>query len=180
MFSIIFSWIVLIFLLLLNLFLLWGLFGFFRGALSGAPFIPTGNDVVQKMIAFAGEVKGKKIYDLGCGDGRIVFAAEKMGAIAVGVEISFPIYCLAVFRRFLAKSHATFFRASLWNVDISDADVVFLYLLPEMMKKFEKEKYPTLKKGCIIISHGFSLGDIPAEKIEVLGLGKRVLKIVKE
>ncbi len=174
------SLVLLLLILFLNLFLLWGIFGFFRGAVSGAPFVPSGNDMVEIMMQLAGDLKNKRVYDLGCGDGRIVFSAAKKGAIATGVEISFPIFLLARLLQRLKKSDAQIIHASLWDVDLRNADVVFLYLLPAMMKRFEQEKYPTLKKGCIIISHGFSVGEIIPDEVLQVGVGKRALKIVKK
>lgn len=108
------------------------------------------------MIELAGDMKNKNIYDLGCGDGRLVFASSLKGANAIGIEISYFVYLLALLRKWFTQSSGKIKRKSLWDENLENADIIFLYLLPAMMKKFEIEKIPTLKKGCRIISNGFS------------------------
>lgn len=169
---------IIIILLILNLSIIWGVVGFFYGAGSGAPFIPSGNAMVEEMIQIAGNLQNKKIYDLGCGDGRIVFAAEKKGANAIGIEIAYPVYTIARIRKWIKKSHATFKNKSLWNEDLSKADVIFLYLLPPMMKRFAEEKVPTLHSGTKIISHGFELPGHTPEYVKTFGPGKRILRYI--
>lgn len=92
--------------------------------------------------------KGKKVYDLGCGDGRLVIGAAKIaGVTGVGFEISPPVYLLAfIFRNLLNGFIATIYFKSFWNKDLSDADVVFLYLLPKAMKKLVEKFNKELKK----------------------------------
>lgn len=167
--------IVLLGILLINGFFLWIGLGFFRGAIAGAPFVPTGNKTVEEMISLAGNISHKKIYDLGCGDGRIVFAAAKKGANAIGIELSYPIYLLALFKKKLMKSNASIIHASLWDIDVSDADIIFVYLLPAMMKKFEQEKYPTLAKGAIVISNGFKFSSLSPFLEIKKGKGKQII-----
>lgn len=152
-------WIVIVLVCALLFFFSLGVLGFFIGTILGAPFVPTGSKTVEKMLCSLGDINGKKVYDLGCGDGRLVFAAEKKGATAVGVEISLPVFLFAKLRKFFSASKSEVLLASLWKTDISDADIVLVYLLPKMMKKFREEKFPTLKKGAILVSHGFALPD---------------------
>jgi len=104
--------------------------------------------------------------DLGCGDGRIVFRAEKeFGAIAEGYEISVFVWLLAQSNRILKRAKSKIYRRNFFTADLSKADVVFCYLLPEVMQelvpKFQKE----LKKGARIISASFSLPGWQARKI---------------
>ncbi len=156
-----------------------GFIGFFTGAVSGAPFVPTGSKTVEKMIRFANIKASEKVYDLGCGDGRIVFEASRLGANAVGIEISFPVYWFALLRKKIFKEKGEIRRGSLWDVDISDADVIFVYLLPKMMKRFSELKISTLQKGTRIISHGFELpGYTPVEIIAREGSQGRILKYI--
>lgn len=155
-----------------------GVFGFFRGATAGAPFVPTEKTVVELMISVVQPLDGKKIYDIGCGDGRIVFAAEKAGAIAIGIEISYTIYLLACFRKWMKRSKAILVHQSLWDADLSDADVIFVYLLPKMMQRFEKEVVPKLKPSCRIVSHGFTLPNktpLIQKELSSFGLATSVL-----
>jgi hypothetical protein len=130
--------------------------GFFR-----SPFVPSNRITVDKMLRLAKIKKGERIFDLGCGDGRIVFAAEKRGAIAVGYEISRFVWFLSQIRRWLTKSQSEIRCENFFQANLRQADVVFCYLLPHVMKdlkpKFEKE----LKRGARVISAGFSIPDWP-------------------
>ncbi|MEI7511387.1 MAG: 50S ribosomal protein L11 methyltransferase [Candidatus Peregrinibacteria bacterium] len=172
-----FIFLILFLIVSLNILVFLGFIGFFSGAVAGAPFVPSGPKTVQRMIAFAHIKPGEKVYDLGCGDGRIVFAATKMGAHAVGVEISIFVYCLALIRKKFFHVQGEIRHESLWDTDISDADIIFVYLLPEMMKRFGAEKIPTLKKGARIISHGFALPGLePQEILEREGGLGRILQ----
>ena len=134
----------------------------------GAPWVPTPMIAVQKMIKEAKLKKGKKVYDLGCGDGRLVIEAAKIvGVTGVGFEISPPVYLLAFLRNLLNGFIATIYFKSFWNKDLSDADVVFLYLLPKAMKKLVEKFNKELKKGTLIISYAFQLKDLVlVKKIE--------------
>ena len=134
-----------------------GIISFFGGAIAGAPFVPSSKKVVEEMILLAGDMQEKNVYDLGCGDGRLVFAASRKGARAIGVEISLFVATLANIRKYITGERGIIHHGSLWDENLEDADIIFVYLLPNMMKRFAEIQVPTLKKGCIIISHGFAL-----------------------
>jgi ribosomal protein L11 methylase PrmA len=123
----------------------------------GAPWVPTPIEAVRKMLKEAKIKKGQKVYDLGCGDGRFVIEAAKQGAKGIGFEISPLIWLLAITRNTLNGLPAKILLKSFWNRDLSDADVICLYLLPKSMpslvKKFKKE----LKKGTLIVSYAFQV-----------------------
>ncbi len=171
-----FFYFIIAIIIVINIFLAIGIFSFFKGALYGAPFVPTRKKIMEKMMELAGNMKNKNIYDLGCGDGRLVFAASEKKANAIGLEISYPVYFLALARKFFTHSSGEIKHKSLWDENLENADVIFLYLLPKMMKKFEQEKIPTLKKGCKIISNGFSFPNIkPIQEIKISSLQGRVL-----
>lgn len=127
------------------------------------PYVPTPMNVVDIMLEMAGAGPGDVLYDLGSGDGRIViqalteFGVEK----AVGVDID-PIR--------IAESHenaqeagirhrATFVQADLFEVDFTDADVVTLYLLPEVNKRLRPVLLERLEPGTRVVSHMFDMDD---------------------
>jgi len=151
--------LILLIILLVNFFLLCSFLGFFVSSSAGAPFVPTGKKIARKMIELANVQPGEKVFDLGCGDGRLVFLAAEKGANATGIEISYPIFLWAKWLRKTGKKDGTLLHGSMWKTDVSNADVIFTYLFPKMMARFDREIYPTLKKGCRIITHGFALKD---------------------
>ena len=148
----------LVFALLMIVAMVWFMYFFIAGFFR-SPFVPSNRITVDKMLRLAEIKKGEHVFDLGCGDGRIVFAAEKLGAVAVGYEISRFVWFLSQIRRYFTKSRSEIRCKNFFKADLHSADVVFCYLLPHVMKalkpKFEKE----LKKGARIISAGFSIPD---------------------
>ncbi|MBD3268178.1 methyltransferase domain-containing protein [bacterium] len=123
-------------------------------ALTGAPYEPSDKNSVKKMIALARLKKGERAVDLGCGDGRLVRAARKEGAEAVGYEISFILYWIA---RVLNRGAGRIFYQSYWRADVSDADVIFCYQLPKFEKRFKQIIWPQLKPGCRVVVNTFAL-----------------------
>ncbi|MFA5854766.1 MAG: hypothetical protein WC846_00530 [Candidatus Gracilibacteria bacterium] len=126
--------------------------------ITGAPFVPTPMEQVNRMLKIAGIKNNDRLYDLGSGDGRLVHkAAREYGANAVGYEFSPLIYVWSKFLTLFWHSKAKIKYANFWNKDISDADIIVCYLLPPAMKRFKLRMLPTLKKGTIIVSHAFPL-----------------------
>jgi SAM-dependent methyltransferase len=127
-----------------------------------APFITTAENIVEKMLELAQVKKTDLVYDLGCGDGRIVVAAaKKYGCRAVGID--YDPKCVKLARENAKKngveSLVTIRRDDIFNVDFSDADVVTLYLFPGQNEKLIP-LLQKLKPGSRIVSHDFKLGTI--------------------
>lgn len=129
------------------------------------PFIPTPMKAVRAMLEFAGVKRGETVYDLGCGDGRLLLEAERKGAIAIGYELSIPTLLLAKFRC-LGRRNIHVRYGDFWKKDLSDADVIFCYLLLDKMALFEKTVWPTLKPGCRVVSHMFPMPIVQPAKRE--------------
>lgn len=130
--------------------------------ITGAPFVPTPLARVRKMLELAKIKPGMKLYDLGCGDGRLVSTAAKhFHADAVGFELSPFVFWIAKIRQFFTGSHGKIYLRDFRKMPLKDADIVMCYLLPKPMEelkmKFEKE----LPVGAKIISYAF---DIPGWK----------------
>jgi len=128
--------------------------------MSVAPFVQTPLEVAKKMLELSGLKNGELLYDLGCGDGRlIILAAKDIGAKSKGIDLREDLIERAKteIKRLNLEDKVTIMRANFFDVDISDADVVTLYLTSsanERLKpKFEKE----LKQGCRVISHDFKV-----------------------
>jgi len=152
-------------LLLVNIFFFLMLAGGMLGASFGSPFIPTSNKILKKMIDLAEIKKGQKVFDLGCGDGRIIFASEEKGALCTGIEISPPVFLIAKLIKFCKRKKSKLILGNFFNnKDIFQADVIFLFLMPKVMQKFYQEIFPHLKKGTKIISHAFTIKNLTAKK----------------
>lgn len=127
--------------------------------IKGAPFLPTTKKRVKEMIELAKIKDGDKIYDLGCGDGRFLFAAAKKGANAIGYELSVPVYIWAKVKSFFYPKVQVKYR-DFWTQKFDNADVIFCFLLVKTMEKFEEKIWPTLKPGTKVISNSFRLPNI--------------------
>ncbi|HZM25069.1 MAG TPA: hypothetical protein VFC02_25185 [Anaerolineales bacterium] len=139
------------FLLLFILALLWILVP----ALYGLPSIPTKPDRIRKALKLANLQANETFYDLGAGDGRVLLlAAGEFGANAVGIEVG-PVQCAFIWLRALASGFSTKIRVQ-WgnylNVDLHDADVVFLYATSQEVLKAASHLEKQLKPGTRVIS----------------------------
>jgi len=136
------------------------------------PYVPTTEAAVQEMLKLAGVKKSDVVYDLGCGDGRIVIAAAKnFGARGVGIDIN-PV------RINEAKENAKtagveklvrFEENDLFLADIHEATVVTLFLLPQINLKLRPKLLQDLKPGTRIVSNTFDMDDWKAEKEATVG-----------
>lgn len=137
--------------------------------LTGAPFVPSTKNVAATMIAFAKIRKGMKVYDLGSGDGKLLFLAAACGANAVGLEINPYLVLLTAVKTLLSPYRRlihTYWK-NFWSADFSDADVVFIYLIPWRMDRLEQKLLRELKPGAKIVSNSFILPHIPCIKKDV-------------
>jgi SAM-dependent methyltransferase len=128
-------------------------------------FVPTPQEVVDQMLKVANVHAGDVHYDLGCGDGRTVISAAKLGAKATGIDIN-PVR-IKESQENAAKQgmngKVTFLLADLFEADFKDATVITLYLLPSLNVKL-RPKLWQLKPGTRIVSHDFDMGDWKPEK----------------
>jgi SAM-dependent methyltransferase len=132
------------------------------------PYVPTPDDVVASMLRLANVHKGDVVYDLGCGDGRIVIAAARLGARGVGVDINPDRIRDARLNAKQAgvEDSVTFIQEDLFKADIRQATVVTLYLLPSVNLKLRPRLWSELKPGTRIVSQSFDMGDWKAEKTD--------------
>jgi SAM-dependent methyltransferase len=130
---------------------------FIIGFLAGGPFVPSSKAATRAMITMAQIKPGMTVYDLGSGDGRLLFLAASRGAKAVGYELN-PI--LAYFTKLRAlfspyRKNITVYCSNFWNADISDADILFVYLLPWHMERLAAKLKKEGKKNSRIVSNSF-------------------------
>ncbi len=141
-----------------------------QGAITKSPdvvYVPTPHDVVLRMLALAGVKKNDVLYDLGCGDGRIVvLAAKKLGCQGTGFEIA-PER-VRESRANVKKNHVEKLvkirQEDIFTVDLSPASVVTLYLLPELNVKLIPQ-LKKLKPGSRIVSHDFDMQGVMPDKV---------------
>ncbi len=134
------------------------------------PFVPSSRKATDEMIKLANLKKGDVVYDLGCGDGRLLFAAEKFAAKqktkiqTAGYELApFP-YLLARIKKWLFRSNIQLYLKNFFKGNFKNADVIFCYLGPEVMTqlfpKFKKE----CRKGTRIFSNTFRMQNMEPTK----------------
>ena len=140
-----------------------------RLKLDLAIYVPTLQEVVEHMLQFAGVQPGDVLYDLGCGDGRIVVtAAERYGIHAVGVDIN-PVRIAeaqANARRHGVESLVRFLQQDAKSVDISEATVVTMYLSADANLKLWERLRSELQPGARIVSLKFRIYGWPPEQFE--------------
>jgi SAM-dependent methyltransferase len=129
-------------------------------------YVPTPNDVVEKMLETAAVKKSDLLYDLGCGDGRIVvLAAKRYGCKAVGYEIVPEL--VEKGRKIIEKRKvehlAKIKQEDIFKLDLSEPSVLALYLLPNMNIKLIPQ-LQKLKPGARIVAHDYPIGGIKADK----------------
>jgi tRNA G37 N-methylase Trm5 len=133
------------------------------------PYVPTPQEVVERMLSLAQVKKGDVVYDLGSGDGRIVVtAAKKYGVKAIGFEID---------PERIKESHENIKKAGVENlveirqqdirtVDLSGATVLTMYLLPEVNLMIRPNIWKQMKPGSRVVSHDFDMADWKPLKTE--------------
>lgn len=130
-------------------------------------FVPTPNDIVATMLRMAAVSKKDMVYDLGCGDGRIVItAAQKYGARGVGIDIDPERVeeATANVRKAGVADRVKIIRGDLFEADISAATVVTLYLLTDLNIKLRPKLLRDLNPGTRVVSHAFSMGEWKPER----------------
>jgi SAM-dependent methyltransferase len=134
-------------------------------------YVGTPYDVVSEMLHMAQVNKDDLVVDLGCGDARmLVLAAQKYGSRGIGYEIDPDM--VRASRRNLEKNNVAdlvqIIQADIFTVDISKADVLPIYLLPEMNLRLLPQ-FETLKPGSRLVFHNYDLeGFVPDRKMEVI------------
>ncbi|HYL39161.1 MAG TPA: methyltransferase domain-containing protein [Bryobacteraceae bacterium] len=134
-----------------------------------APYYPSPELLVEKMLDLGGLKPGEKMFDMGSGDGRIVIlAASKFKANATGVELDDFLYRQSTERiqALGLSARARIIHGDLLKQDYSSADLVIVYLLPASNEKVRPMLEKQLKKGARVVSHDFEfLGWIPTQTV---------------
>ena len=160
--------------LILSLFILLFIWEIFSHMKTKVPFIPVSGKVVARIVEELKLKDGEKIYDLGCGDGRVLFACKKSNnkVSCVGVEKA-PIPLLwAWLRNFFSKKSDKIkvLNEDFFAVDLREANKIFLYLFPEMMDKLFPKLEKELRKGVLAVSCDFQF--FQKKPREIIDLGR--------
>ena len=131
----------------------------------GSPYVPIKDRRIKNITSFI--KKGDRVADLGCGDGRVLFAAINKGAArADGWESDFAVFAKAVFNtkanRLGDKVKIHF--ADFWYADLSGFNVIYTYQMTKYMGDFKTKLLPQLKKGTLIISPDYTIPGLKLHK----------------
>jgi tRNA A58 N-methylase Trm61 len=133
-----------------------------------APFVPSPPQVVRQMLTLADLKPGEVFFDLGAGDGRtVVMAAKDFSARAVGVELREDLVKKAlstVYEQGL-QDRVTIVNGDMFSVDLTSADVIFLYLTTSANEKIKGKLETELRKGVRIVSHDYEIVGWKPEKV---------------
>jgi SAM-dependent methyltransferase len=143
--------------------------------LPDAPFVATPDIVVDGMLKVAGVTSSDVVYDLGCGDGKIVIAAARLGARGVGIDID-PARIREAndnARKAGVTDRVTFILGDMFDpsITIGDATVVTLYLWERLNIKLMPRLKSDLRPGARIVSNSFTMGPTwPPDKAQLVGI----------
>jgi len=149
-----------VFLVILVLLILIFLVTFAYGAMSAAPWVPVLEKDVERLLKIAKLQPNDVIYDLGCGDARILIqGAKKYGTSGVGYEIALMPYLVAQARISLAglRGKVKVHWKSFWHEPIGSADVVYCYLMPRALVKLQNKFQTELNSNTRVVSYAFRL-----------------------
>ena len=151
-----------LFLMFLEALLLLGVIVYFIGlifsSVKGAPYVPTSKNQLEKIFKNIAPKKGDMFVELGSGDGRITrYAANKYAVKGIGIDIN-PL--LVLWSNLLSKydrTNVAFFKQNVFNFPLGKADYLYIFLMPQLIEKLLPKFKKELKKGCVVISHGFKI-----------------------
>ena len=133
------------------------------------PFVPTPRPIVRRMLNLADTKPADRLIDLGAGDGRIaIAAAREFGAKALGVELHPDRY--AIIRNSVPslKPNLQALRQNFFEADLSNADVVTMYLLPSVNEALRRKLERELHSGARVVTHDFSIPDWAPSRVELI------------
>lgn len=134
-----------------------------------APFVPSPAPVIQRMLQLAELKPGEVLFDLGAGDGRsVIMAAKAFSARAVGVELREDLAkkALGTIHESGLADRVTIVNGDMFTVNLTSADVVFLYLTTSANEKIRPKLESELKAGVRVVSHDYEIVGWKPSKVE--------------
>ena len=155
--------------------------GFAQGQVKQlAPYVASPQDIIDRMLEISKLQRGETVYDIGCGDGRIVItAAQKFGAKGVGIEISPKLAQSAneIVSKLGLRNRVQILKADAMDVDLSPADVVTLYLTTSANETLRPKLEQTLRVGARVVSHDYPVRGWKPTAVEEVFAHNRMHKI---
>ena len=150
--------------MLTELFILMGVslygVGLLFSALKGAPYVPTSKKQLEKIFKNVKMKKSDVFVELGSGDGRLTrYAAKNYGITGIGIEVN-PLlvwWSKLLSRKDGTSQNVTFLRKNVFNYSLKNVDILYIFLMPELIGKLLPKFKKELRKGVTIISHGFKI-----------------------
>ena len=132
---------------------------FIYSSLKGSPYVPTKNNVIDRILKNAKLKPGQIFLELGSGDGRVCRrAALEFKVKAVGVDINlFLVWYAELLNKLKKTQNARFYCKNIFDIDSSKADFIFLFLMPKLISQLLPKLENEMKKNAIVISHGFKI-----------------------
>lgn len=130
------------------------------------PYVPSKKSLVKKIFSTLKPAKNKNFLDLGCGDGRVLYYAEKHYHLtAIGYEISLLPYLIAKLGKLLGRYKSQVLMKNFFHENLAEADYVFCYLFPETVTKLYDKLKKECKSGTILVSNTFKVKDLIPDNI---------------
>lgn len=128
-------------------------------SIMGSPYVPTKTKEINEILAIVDPKKNQLFLELGCGDGRVLReATKKYYVCGLGIDVNPLLISLAKIKSGWQKlSNINFKRQNILKSDLSQADVIYIFLMPELIEKLRSKLESETKKNAVIISHGFKI-----------------------
>lgn len=131
--------------------------------LFGAPYLPTLSPQVKAALELSELKVGDTLLELGCGDGKVLIAAAKLGIDSVGYELNPFVALVAWLRTRRYKTHVRVILGNFWKADWPEANAVFTFLLPKYMTKLDEKMLQYKHKPTKLISNAFAIPNKPID-----------------
>lgn len=130
------------------------------------PYVPSSKRSIETMIRAARLKPRQTVFDLGCGDGRLLIEAEKQkGVTAWGFEIAPLVYLLARARALFSDSKTKIYFKNFFHANLRPANVIFCYLFPNVMPRLAEKIKKECRKGTRVISNTFHIPGLKLERV---------------
>ena len=136
----------------------------------GVPFVPTRDKSLPQIFDRIKIKPSDCFYDLGCGDGRLVFFVNNRYKIrAIGIELN-PLLNLFtnLKKQLLKKTSVSFEKKNFFDVNLQNASIIYLFLFPEVVEKLKGKLLSECRKGTVIVSHGFEAKFLKDRQFDIL------------